>query len=293
MQSVFASPRLPAGPQLLLGVELPGRQAGQQSHGFVCAALALAPPQHSLRRKGKPDFFGIGLAGGTGPAFPAAFVFSTVRAWVGVGSRGGKTRSGSGAEVFDVLAQRGLVACDGRQVIGPVLQDQVAPGLILGVQRGQRHAPAGQCHLPEELPGGGDFAGPGVHQRAAQIKLAGDRPGAQARIPGAVPGLFAVHDKQICPGRAAPPLFLDVQEGLVDLVPSQLFEQARKGGLAGGGIFAPGMAAEAQSPALGWVRRRAHCATVQPIHFSRAFKCLAAALKGSSASQSPGALTAT
>lgn len=114
---------------------------------------------------------------------------------MGVGVRGGKPRCGNGEQFFDVPAQRGLVVFHGQQIIGPVFQHQIACGLVLGMERVQRHAPPRQFQLPEEFPRHGYFVGLGVHQGAAQIKLTGHGDGAEHRLPGAVVGLLAIdHD---------------------------------------------------------------------------------------------------
>src|ERR1039457_5161488 len=150
--------------------------------------------------KGKPIFSGAtGRVSMERLSWTPLF-FSTVRARVSRGGRGGKTRWGNGNQFFDVLAQSGLFVFDGQQIIGPVLQHRVARGLILGMQRVQGHTMARQFQFREEFPRHWYFVGLGVHQGAAQIKLAGHGDGTEHRIPGAVVGLLAIHHDQILAG---------------------------------------------------------------------------------------------
>lgn len=96
---------------------------------------------------------------------------STVRAWVGVDWRGGKTRWHNGDEFFNVLAQHRLVIFDAHHVVGAVLNNQIARGLVLGVERVQGHAPPLKFPLCKELARHGYFVGLGIDHRAAQVKL--------------------------------------------------------------------------------------------------------------------------
>src|SRR3974390_2403687 len=77
--------------------------------------------------------------------------FSVVRARAGVGSRGGKTRGWGGHGVGDVLKQGGLVILHGQQIVGAVLHDQLPGGLVLSVERVQRHGASTQIQRAKEL----------------------------------------------------------------------------------------------------------------------------------------------
>src|SRR6516162_2838389 len=78
---------------------------------------------------------------------------STVRAWVQVAGRGGKTRWGNGHGFFYVLAQSRLVVFAAEQVVRPAIHHQAAGRFILGVERIQGNPPPPQLHLSEELAG--------------------------------------------------------------------------------------------------------------------------------------------
>ena len=66
----------------------------------------------------------------------------------------------------------------------------------------------------------------------------------------ALPGLFAVqHDQFVGRGRTAN-LFLGLQEDLSQGVVGDVFHQAAKGGLTGGGMFSVSLLAHAQRTAL-------------------------------------------
>src|SRR5208283_5539386 len=105
--------------------------------------------------------------------------FSRVRARVGVGSRGGKTRWWNGNPFGDVFAEGGLVVLHGQQIMRSLLHNQLPGGLVLSVERVQGHRASRQIQLPEEFARHGDLIGFGVHQRAAQVKLAGHSDGTQ------------------------------------------------------------------------------------------------------------------
>ena len=109
-----------------------------------------------------------------------------MRARVGVGTKGGKTRWRNGNELGNVLAESGLVVFDGQQIMRPPFQDQLPGGFILGVERVQGHRASGQVQLAEQLARHRDFIGLGVHQGATQIELAGYGDGTQDSVAGAV-----------------------------------------------------------------------------------------------------------
>ena len=67
-----------------------------------------------------------------------------------------------------------------------VFPDQLPGGFVLGVERVQGYPASGQVQLAEKRARHRDFIGFGVHQRAAQIELAGHGDGAQDGVAGAV-----------------------------------------------------------------------------------------------------------
>ena len=111
---------------------------------------------------------------------------------MGVGARGGKTRWRNGNELGNVLAESGLVVFDGQQIMRSVFPDQLPGGFVLGVERVQGSPASGQVQLAEKRARHRDFIGFGVHQRAAQIELAGHGDGAQDGVAGAVAGCLPV-----------------------------------------------------------------------------------------------------
>ena len=135
---------------------------------------------------------------------------------MGVDSRGGKTRRRCGDELIQALAQSGLVVLHGQLVVRSVLQDQLPGGLILGVECVQGYGAPRQIQLAEELTRHRDFIGLGIHQRAAQVELAGHGDGREDGIAGAVAGFLAVDRDQFI-GRGVPAhLSLDLQQDLVE-----------------------------------------------------------------------------
>jgi hypothetical protein len=127
---------------------------------------------------------------------------STARAQVGVVGRGGKARRWGGYSFLHVFPEAGLVVFHGQQVVGAVLHDQFTGGLALGMEGVERDGAPGQVEVAEEFARHGDFVGLGVHQRAAQVVLAGHGDGGEDRVAGPVPGFFAVQDDEFV-GRGA------------------------------------------------------------------------------------------
>ena len=84
---------------------------------------------------------------------------STVRAWLALALRGGKTRLGGGHFFFDVGPYRRLVVFDGEQIIGAMFHDQLATRFGLGMQGIEGDIATGQVQLTEELLRDRDFIG--------------------------------------------------------------------------------------------------------------------------------------
>ena len=175
------------------------------------------------------------------------FSKSRVRNWVGVGCQGGKIRLGGGEQFLDVLTHGGLVILGRQQVIGPCFQHQVAAGLGLGVQRVQRNEPVFQIQVLEELACDRDFIGLGLHDRAAQVILAGHADGREDSLAATMLGFFAIQGDQFVLGGRPTELRLNVQDDLFQLGAIDLLLEAAEGRLAGGGVTALLVAANAKA----------------------------------------------
>ena len=96
----------------------------------------------------------------------------------------GKNPLGTGTLLLDVLAEGGLVVFDGQQIMRPVFHHQLAGGLVWVCSASKATQRPARSSSPEEFARHGDFVGLGIHQRAAQIELAGHGDGAQDGVPG-------------------------------------------------------------------------------------------------------------
>jgi len=88
------------------------------------------------------------------------------------------------------------------------------------------------------------------HDRAAQVKLARNRDGAEHSLTAPVIRFLAIQDDQVFLGRLASRLFLNGQDGFLNLAAIDLLKKSTKGRLVRRRIFAFPVAANPQSPTL-------------------------------------------
>jgi hypothetical protein len=155
---------------------------------------------------------------------------------VGVGFQGGKIRLGGGEQLLDVLVKLELVIFNGQQIVPSALQHDVASRLGLRVQGIQRDETALQVQVGKEFLRHGDLVGLGVDQCAGQVVLAGHAEGGEHAVTAAMIGLLAIHSNQLVLGsRAAQPL-LNLEQGLLEMGPTDFLQQTPEGRLAGGRV---------------------------------------------------------
>jgi len=132
-----------------------------------------------------------------------------------------------------------------------MLEHQFARGLVLGVEGIQTDFAPVQIELLEEFAGHGNFVGFGVHDRAAQVMLAGHRYGRQHRMASAVPRLLAIQNDEFVRRSRPADLFLYPQENFFQSIVVHVLHETAEGGLAGSRVDWLLLLADAQSAALG------------------------------------------